>query len=249
MIVSYKHDYIFIKTVKVAGTSVEMALSCYCGPDDVITPVHPRDEIRRAPKMRRPQNFTLDPVLERDYADAINRRDFKSIWELFRELEKKSRFFNHMNALQIRSLVGEAFWHRAFKFTIDRNPYEVIVSKALWSIHDRDFNAVPDEAAIGQAIDDVIGWSVPNLDKYRIAGEVAVDRILRYENLRADLASIADRIGGDISTHLPGAKRKARKPEHTAARLLTPEQQQRIAERHAEAFDLLGYSRTLAPAD
>ncbi|MDZ4737308.1 MAG: hypothetical protein SGJ07_13260, partial [Rhodospirillaceae bacterium] len=82
MIVSYEHGYIFIKTVKVAGTSVEMALSSYCGPDDVITPVHPRDEVRRGLKMRRPQNFALDPALERAYADAIDRRDFKSIWEL-----------------------------------------------------------------------------------------------------------------------------------------------------------------------
>jgi len=249
MIVSYEHGYIFIKTVKVAGTSVEMALSSYCGPDDVITPVHPRDEVRRGLKMRRPQNFALDPALERAYADAIDRRDFKSIWELFRELEKKSRFFNHMSVAKIRREVGETFWRRAFKFTIDRNPYDVVVSKALWKIHDADFSLVPDDAVIRQAIDEAIKTGVPNIDKYRIDGVVAVDRVLRYENLNADLASIADRIGVDISRRLPRAKSKSRKPDQTTARLLTPDQRQRIAERYAETFDLLGYLRTLDPID
>ncbi|MEX2296426.1 MAG: hypothetical protein WD715_03355 [Dongiaceae bacterium] len=247
MIVSYEHGYIFIKTGKVVGTSVEMTLSTRCGPDDVITPVHPRDEIRRCSKMRRPQNFALDPVLENAYANAINRRDFKAIWKLFRELETKFRFFNHMSAAEIRSTVGEAFWRRAFKFTIDRNPYDVVVSKALWKIHDADFKAIPDDVAIRRAIDEVIKSGTPNIDKYRIDGAVVVDRILRYENLHADLASIADRIGVDISPCLPRAKSKSRKPEHATARLLTWEQQERIAERHAETFDLLGYSRMLDP--
>lgn len=39
MIISHKHKYIFIKPRKVAGTSIEVALAKYCGPDDVITPI------------------------------------------------------------------------------------------------------------------------------------------------------------------------------------------------------------------
>lgn len=249
MIVSYEHGYIFIKTVKVAGTSVELALSRHCGPDDVITPVYPRDEIRRSLKMRRPQNFALEPALEQAYVEAINRRDSKSVWELFHELERKPRFFNHMSAAEIRREVGETFWRRAFKFTIDRNPYDVVVSKALWKIYDADVDAVPDDAAIRKAIDETIKTSAPNINKYRIDGVVAVDRILRYENLNAELASIADRIGGDISQRLPRAKSKSRKPDQTAARLLTPAQRKRIAKRYAETFDLLGYSRSTDPVD
>ena len=37
MIISHKHKFIFSKPRKVAGTSVEVALSQYCGPEDVIT--------------------------------------------------------------------------------------------------------------------------------------------------------------------------------------------------------------------
>src|SRR5690606_31174502 len=133
-----------------------MALGTLCGPEDVITPVYPRDEIRRGTKMRRPQNFAFDPVLEKAYADASDRRDFEAIWKLFRELKTRSRFFNHTSAAEIRSAVGEAFWCRAFKFTIDRNPYDVVVSQALWKINDADVKAAPDEAAIRQAIDEAI---------------------------------------------------------------------------------------------
>ena len=39
MIVSHKHKFIFIKTKKVAGSSLELALSKFLGEDDVITPL------------------------------------------------------------------------------------------------------------------------------------------------------------------------------------------------------------------
>jgi len=37
MIISHSHKFIFTKPRKVAGTSIEVALSQFCGPDDIIT--------------------------------------------------------------------------------------------------------------------------------------------------------------------------------------------------------------------
>ena len=38
MIISHRHRFIFIKTQKTAGTSIEVFLSGLCGPEDVVTP-------------------------------------------------------------------------------------------------------------------------------------------------------------------------------------------------------------------
>ena len=39
MIVSHRHRFIFIKTRKTASTSIQIALSEFCGPDDILTPI------------------------------------------------------------------------------------------------------------------------------------------------------------------------------------------------------------------
>jgi hypothetical protein len=41
MILSHKYRFIFIKTRKTAGTSLEIFLSQCCGPEDVVTPIDP----------------------------------------------------------------------------------------------------------------------------------------------------------------------------------------------------------------
>jgi hypothetical protein len=44
VIVSHRHRFIFVKTLKTAGTSIEVFLSQICGPDDIVTPILPHVE-------------------------------------------------------------------------------------------------------------------------------------------------------------------------------------------------------------
>lgn len=61
MIISHQHKFIFIKTKKTAGTSIEIALSKICGEQDIITPVSPEDEkTRMALGYRGPQNYIIN---------------------------------------------------------------------------------------------------------------------------------------------------------------------------------------------
>jgi hypothetical protein len=44
MIISHKHRFIFIKNLKTAGTSLEVYIARFCGPEDVITSLIPPEE-------------------------------------------------------------------------------------------------------------------------------------------------------------------------------------------------------------
>lgn len=58
MIISHKRKFIFIKTRKTAGTSIEIALSKFCGNKDILTPISKHDElIREKLGYTGPQNY------------------------------------------------------------------------------------------------------------------------------------------------------------------------------------------------
>ena len=62
MIASHAHRFVFVKTRKTAGTSLEIALSRHCGPADIVTRISPKDEeLRTASGGVGPQNDDTDP--------------------------------------------------------------------------------------------------------------------------------------------------------------------------------------------
>ena len=110
MIVSHRHKFIFIKTGKTAGTSMEIALSQICGEDDIITPISPRDEnSRRELGFRGPQNTIVNG----------------------------ETLVNHDRPPRIRAVLGDDVWSRYFKFTIERNPFDRAIS-LYWQLIRRE---------------------------------------------------------------------------------------------------------------
>ena len=72
MIISHKFKFIFLKTNKTAGASIEIALSKFCGEKDIITPISPEDEqIRRSLGYRGPQNYMV-PLSRYSFSDWVS---------------------------------------------------------------------------------------------------------------------------------------------------------------------------------
>jgi hypothetical protein len=212
VIASFAHDFIFVKTRKVGGTSLEIVLSSWCTGRDIVTPIPPEDEAIRAGFGGMPRNF--------------------------RGPAGKAVFYNHMPATDIAATLP-GLWSRAFKFAVDRHPYEKVVSRAWWNIGRRGGSP---EAELEREIDLAIATkSYLNFPLYCDGAKVIVDEVWRYEEMWDRLTALAERLGQSIPEAPPRAKSGHRRDRRPAREVLSDDQRRRIAEDAAIEFDLLGY--------
>ncbi len=197
MIISHKHKFIFIKTRKTAGTSIEIALSKICGENDILTPISTEDELfRRSYSNKSAQNYKLP-------FSSYSRKDIIS---LLKEKKRKA-FYNHMSSLEIRQNLPSEIWEHYFKFTIERNPFDKIVSLYFWRGGDRKFKSIYDFLTQGGLED------FNSFDQYAIEGSIAVDHIYQYEELEFMCNDLTNRFHLEEHLKLPQyrAKSKTRK--------------------------------------
>jgi hypothetical protein len=213
VIVSHEHGFVFMKTRKTAGTSVEIALSRVCGPDDVITPVTDDDEVlRRAHGGRGPQNFEAPPNLER-------------------------RAFNHMPVSMVRKMLGRRKFESYLSFAVERNPWDSVVSLYHWRFRDTEPGSFSEYVA-SPAVET---FATKNHRIYRLKGEVAVDRVLRYESLESELAAVWSELGLPGSPDLPHAKGGTRPRRASYRSYYDDASRDRVAELFAAPIAELGY--------
>lgn len=93
MIISFKHKFIFLKTRKTAGSSIEAALYPLLGPDDICT------------------------GSEADGTPAKNNR---------------LGYTGHVGWQYVKNLVSDEQWNEFYKFAIERNSYDKVVSDYLF---------------------------------------------------------------------------------------------------------------------
>lgn len=214
MIVSHKHKFIFLKTNKTAGTSIEIALSAICGPDDIITPISDEDEATRQSMCSiGPQNY-----------QAVGKKDL----------------YNHASAKEVKAFVGDDIWQDYFKFCIERNPWDRVVSLYFW----RESARKGEKRGISDFIAEEGALSIlrkRGMELYSIDGEIAVDKVCRFEELESDLSSVLNKLGVTSKLNLPRAKSKSRSDRRSYREILSPQDKDAIHALFEKEIKLLNY--------
>lgn len=229
MIISHQHRYIFLKTRKVGGSSVEMHLRQHCGPDDIVTPLLEEEELQaRAIGARAASAILQRPRFPWEmHPKALEQLRRKRRWPVVHE------WWEHESASSVRRKVGTRIWGEYFRFSIVRNPWDCTISRYFW-IKSRRHPTITLDAAIDHAGSD--NWRILS-----IRNQVAVHAVARFEHLLSDVADICARIGLPRPVTLPRLKTGIRPPRVDYREFLTRAQADRIARLCKKEIDTFGY--------
>ena len=236
MIISKKHRFIFIKSIKTASTSVEIFLSRFAGVEDIITYLPPPDEaMRQKIGARGPQNCFNSPI--------------KRIGNRFlgqSRHDSRYQFHHNMNASQLRRLL-RIEWNSYLKFTIVRNPFDRAISK-FFNDHKNEAIRRQQEVRphLNSKINDYI-CALPDTDLtnwhlYTHEDKVIVDEVVRYENLEQDLARVLGNLGLSEPVELPHAKGAWRLDRSHYSQVLNSDARIRIESAAFQEIAAFGYS-------
>jgi len=226
MIISHKYKFIFIKTIKTAGTSIEVFLSPHCGENDVFTPIYPH----------------IDPHVARNYKGFFNplpqlvSARGRRAGRIFKEFIKRRRFYGHMPARVVRDRIPSRIWNDYFKFCVERNPWD----KTLSNYHMRNYRS-GGKLTLEQYFAE--GRSCRNYKRYTDnQGRLMIDRVVKYENLTDGLGEIFTALGipfdGSLGTRAKSEYRSDRRPYRE---VLSDAQMERVARQYAQEISMHGY--------
>ncbi len=229
-----------MKTKKTAGTSLELALSPHCGPEDIVAPFGARWELERRSLGGEPRNFSRDPDLEDRLRAAIRSGDLDATREASSENRRTGGCTGHMHASEVKRWVSPEFWESAVKITSERHPYEKALSFALFAFRgDRS-----DRAVFDPHLDDVVrNGTYRGFATYAIDGEPVIDEFILHDSLESDVERIAGRLGLPTPLELPHARLSKRVDDASAAEILSPDQKRVVQKLCAREFDVLGWER------
>lgn len=245
MIISHKYRYIFVKTAKTAGTSIEVFLHRARGPLDVFTPfAMPESD-------HEPINWQglFNPIPELLMLLRLGRSWWRQARATLTDLVRRNKFTMHLPAWRIRCRVGGTIWNHYYKFCVERDPYEKVVSGWYYYQGKLGYKVSLDHYLdyCQNRIDlHMPGVGVCPFNFYNYVdpstGQVLVDRVLRYEHLDSELDEVLRHLGIPLRGPMDVRAKAQFRPDHRpATEILTEGQKQRVAELFRMEFQLHGY--------
>jgi hypothetical protein len=220
MLLSHRHKFIYLKTMKTAGTSVEIFFQPECTPE----PMSPQVS-----------EVTEELVSEAGIVGARKTDTTGSVW------------FNHMPAAKVREMVGPCIWQSYFKFCVVRNPFDRLVSWWWHQMNEDQRLAMyqSTETAVYSAFNSWVLRTTDmamDRDKYIVDGKVCVDRFLKYESLAIDIQNLCRELGLSKSiAHLGRYKSGARASAMPFEKYYDPPAAAKVASWFQWELDYFGY--------
>jgi hypothetical protein len=236
MLISHRRNFVYTKTVKTAGTSVEAYFERYC----------------------------MTEQEEKEWILSHKRETYESEAGIIgcRGIKTNSKWFNHKSALGIKNEIGPTLWEKYFKFCVIRNPFEKVLSMYYFKnppkggyLNKRNRKVVfPAFAKIENnkvEINQFREWVVKqefgvliDRDKYMINDSICMDYFIRYEKLHEGIQQVCDVIDVPyIPENLPNLKAGIRPVDRKLDSYYDRESKDIILKLFEFEFDYFGYSR------
>jgi hypothetical protein len=249
MIFSRQYDFLFIKGRKVAGTSVEIALSTVCGPDDIITPITPIDELERLRRGGRgAQNYSVDRNEERNYLERLAQAGADAVTK---KHSRSQLYASHMSLQDFVDRFGSLPTRR--DFCVERSPYSKVISKAVMAANftkykrkGKSMSLAPEQIPVVVAayMQREAAFEIcRNVELYRGADTKVSVRALRQEFLFDDFAALMKDYNISPVPELPHAKQGINSNQLDPKSVFTRDQLNTINDFFSEEFDTFGYER------
>lgn len=168
MLVSHLYNFIFTKTSKTAGTSVEVYFEPYC--------LHEQ--------MRSDRSGHEMCVSE---AGIIGQRGDGAF---------QKKWYNHMPARRIKHQLGHEAWDKYYKFTTIRNPFDKVVSAFHFEI--KNAKKIIEHKHLLQVFFRewlMHGRLFNDRDRYVIDNEICLDYFIRYDQLQEGIEHVCNTLG------------------------------------------------------
>ena len=258
MILSHRHRFIFLHCRKTAGSSISAMLARYLGPDDLQLSGMKEAFDAGIPYTRRmcreaaslPGRRTLVRLEDRLHLAGIlgTERRAKRIRKRLHALyaDRLGPYPYHARA----AAVAEGFpdeWASFDKFCVVRNPWDKAVSDYYWRTRNTDtppsFETFVKAMRDGETLNGIVPGEPDNWPLYTIDDRIAVDHVIRFENLTEDLDAVLSNLGLAWDGWLPHGKKRATKGRRnrSAAASYTPELTRIVGDLFEKEVQTFGY--------